>query len=84
MHNIFCTLSPQIIHIKHLGVYIRLPDGRTILVEIENVSPVRYIKDQVHVQEGIPPNRQLLKVQENNSLGIKTTPRNEMTWLSPE
>ena len=52
----------QVIQIKMLNVFVKLPIGKTIPVKIENVSPVRFIKDYIETQEGIDAATQTLKV----------------------
>ena len=52
----------QIIQVKKYNVYVKLQTGRTLSLEVENVSPVRLIKDLIHSQEDIAPDRQILKV----------------------
>ncbi len=56
------------IAIKQWTVYVKLASGETIPVEIENISPVRVIKEYIQTRDGITPARQVLKVITRNHI----------------
>ena len=45
-----------------LNVYVKLAEGKTTSIQVENVSPVRYIQDLIETTESVSPARQILKV----------------------
>ena len=45
-----------------LNVLVKLPEGKTTSLQVENVSPVRYIQELIETTESVPANRQTIKV----------------------
>ena len=52
----------QVIQIQMLNIMIKVASGATLPLAIENISPVRYIKEHIESVEGIEPAQQILKV----------------------
>ena len=52
----------QVIEVKKWTIYVKLPSGETISIDLDNVAPVRDIKEIVHTRDGTLPSVQVLKV----------------------
>jgi len=60
--DLFVILFLQIITVRVFNVFLKLPEGRTLSVQVKNIGTVKEIKEHVREVEGLAIDKQIVKV----------------------